>query len=163
LPGYLIRRLQQAAVSIFVEEATTKGFDLTPVQYAALYSISANPGLDQAWLAGLIALDRTTVGGIIDRLEAKGFVRRCASDRDRRIRQLFATPTGSDVLSRIPDTISVIQARILAPLTSLEQQTFLSLVEKLVEANNEQVRVPHRPTKAASPRSPTTGSKRVAG
>ena len=33
-PGYLFRRMQQIAVSIFVEEC--KAFDLTPVQYAAL-------------------------------------------------------------------------------------------------------------------------------
>src|SRR5712692_205584 len=33
-PGHLIRRSQQIAVAIFMEE--TKAFDLTPVQYATL-------------------------------------------------------------------------------------------------------------------------------
>jgi len=34
-PGYLFRRMQQIAVSIFVEEC--KAYDLTPVQFAALF------------------------------------------------------------------------------------------------------------------------------
>ncbi len=36
MPGHLVRRLNQASVSVFMEEASKKGFDLTPVQYAAL-------------------------------------------------------------------------------------------------------------------------------
>ena len=36
----------------------------------------ANPGIDQARLATAIAFDRATTGGVIDRLEAKGLVRR---------------------------------------------------------------------------------------
>jgi DNA-binding MarR family transcriptional regulator len=46
------------------------------VRYAALPVIAARPGLDQAALAGAIAFDRPTTGGVIDRLEAKGLVRR---------------------------------------------------------------------------------------
>jgi len=43
-PGHLIRRAQQIAVAIFMEECAN--FDLTPVQYAALVAIRENPGTD---------------------------------------------------------------------------------------------------------------------
>jgi MarR family transcriptional regulator, lower aerobic nicotinate degradation pathway regulator len=39
-PGYLFRRMQQIAVSIFVEEC--RAYDLTPVQFAALVTIPAS-------------------------------------------------------------------------------------------------------------------------
>ena len=44
-PGYYIRRLQQIAVAIFLEETEAHG--ITPVQYAALHAAQRDPGLDQ--------------------------------------------------------------------------------------------------------------------
>lgn len=71
MPGHLARRFQQIAVAVFLAEVEDAGFDLTPVQYAALATIKANPGLDQVTLAGLIAYDRTTITGVVDRLVQK--------------------------------------------------------------------------------------------
>ena len=41
MPGHLIRRLQQIASALFLEQA--KAFDFTPVQYAALVAIKKIP------------------------------------------------------------------------------------------------------------------------
>ena len=62
--GHLARRFQQIAVAVFLAEVEGAGFDLTPVQYAALAAIKINPGIDQVTLAGLIAYDRTTITGV---------------------------------------------------------------------------------------------------
>jgi len=48
LPGHYIRRLQQIAVGVFMEE--TQAFGLTPVQFAALQAVSVHPGIDRARL-----------------------------------------------------------------------------------------------------------------
>jgi asparagine N-glycosylation enzyme membrane subunit Stt3 len=48
-PGYHIRRLQQIAVAVFMEE--TQEFGVTPVQYAALSAVLRQPGMDQRTLA----------------------------------------------------------------------------------------------------------------
>jgi DNA-binding MarR family transcriptional regulator len=72
MPGHLARRFQQIAVAVFLAEVGEAGFDLTPVQYAALAAIKTNPGIDQVSLAGLIAYDRTTITGVLDRLAQKG-------------------------------------------------------------------------------------------
>ena len=69
-PGHLIRRAQQIAVAIFMDECA--GFDLTPVQYAALAAIAANRDIDATRLSYLVALDRSTIGTVLERLEAKG-------------------------------------------------------------------------------------------
>src|ERR1700750_2902236 len=79
-PGYLIRRLQQMAVSIFLEETTE--FEITPVQYAAIAGVCVFPGTDQLRLANAIVFDRTTISGVIDRLEAKGLIVRVVSGED---------------------------------------------------------------------------------
>src|SRR5581483_6154503 len=49
-PGHLIRRCQQIAVALFMEEAGADGFDVTPVQYAALAAIGEHPGIEAAAL-----------------------------------------------------------------------------------------------------------------
>ena len=74
LPGYAIRRLHQISVGIFLQEVGALG--VTPVQYAALQTVSNEPGLDQRTLARQIALDTSTTGGVVDRLELRGWMER---------------------------------------------------------------------------------------
>src|ERR671912_743944 len=98
MPGHLARRFQQIAVAIFHTEIAEAGYELTPVQYAALAAIWTNPGVDQATLAGLIAYDRTTITGVVDRLVQKGLLVRNPSSRDRRARELQITNEGQQTL-----------------------------------------------------------------
>src|SRR5258708_8559721 len=88
-PGYLFRRMQQIAVSIFVEEC--KAHDLTPVQYAALIAIHTHPGIDATRLSAVIAFDRSTLGSVIERLEAKDFIERKPAREDKRVKLLYLT------------------------------------------------------------------------
>ena len=81
LPGHLIRRLHQISVSTFTAETAAEGFDLTQVQYAALFTLRGHPGIDQATLAGLIAYDRVHGGwrGPVARLDGgPGLRPRCS-------------------------------------------------------------------------------------
>ena len=70
LPGHHIRRMHQIAVAIFLQE--TEAHALTPVQYAAMQAVANSPGLDQRPLASTVGFDTSTIGGVIDRLEARG-------------------------------------------------------------------------------------------
>ena len=94
-PGYLFRRMQQIAVALFVEEC--KAFDLTPVQYAALVTISTHPGIDATRLSAVIAFDRSTLGNVIERLEAKQFIQRKPAREDKRVKLLYLTKAGAAV------------------------------------------------------------------
>jgi hypothetical protein len=88
MPGHLIRRLHQISFALFLEQA--KAFGVTPVQYAALVAINDHPGIDQTTLCNIIAFDRTTIGGVVGRLQRTiGAPRRCTSRR--RGGGLFAT------------------------------------------------------------------------
>src|SRR5580700_5492959 len=79
MPGHFIRRLQQVAVKLFFVEV---GIAMTPVQFAALAAVAQRPRIDQAALSALIGYDRATIGGVIDRLESKGWLVRSASHAD---------------------------------------------------------------------------------
>jgi DNA-binding MarR family transcriptional regulator len=129
-PGHLIRRCQQIAVAVFAEE--TSGYDITPVQFAALFTVREHPGLEQATLARLIAFDRSTVGSVIDRLEEKKLVVRRMAKHDRRAKLLYATDAGETLLKGVMARVARAQARMLEPLSARERKVFIKLMMRLV-------------------------------
>ncbi|EJN14508.1 transcriptional regulator [Bradyrhizobium sp. YR681] len=141
-PGYLFRRMQQIAVSIFMEEC--KAFDLTPVQYAALIAIHTHPGIDATRLSAVIAFDRSTLGSVIERLQAKDFVERKPAPEDKRIKLLYLTKSGAAILREIIPAVERAQARMLEPLKPADRKALLGLMTQLVDLNNEASRVPLR-------------------
>src|SRR6266481_3219031 len=109
-PGYLFRRMQQIAVSIFIEEC--KAHDLTPVQYAALIAIHTHPGIDATRLSAVIAFDRSTLGNVIERLETKRHLERKPSRGDKRIKLLYQTRSGAALLRDSMPSVDRAQARM---------------------------------------------------
>jgi DNA-binding MarR family transcriptional regulator len=144
MPGHLARRFQQIAVAVFLAEVGEAGFDLTPVQYAALAAIRTNPGIDQVTLAGLIAYDRTTITGVVDRLVQKGLLVRNPSSRDRRARELQVTEVGKRTLRGITPAVEAAQQTMLRGLTAKEGADLTRLLRKAIAAGNELSRAPLR-------------------
>jgi DNA-binding MarR family transcriptional regulator len=143
-PGHLIRRAQQIAVALFIEECAA--FDLTPVQYAAMVAIGEQEGIDATRLSAQIAFDRSTLGNVLERLEARGYVQRYASQGDKRIKLLKLTPEGRAVVRRAEAPVRRAQDRILAPLGPKDRRALLALLAQLVEVNNDASRAPQRLT-----------------
>ena len=141
-PGYLFRRMQQIAVALFVEEC--KEYDLTPVQYAAMVAIHTHPGIDATRLSAVIAFDRSTLGSVIERLEAKRYIERKPSREDKRIKLLYLTTAGEALLRDIVPAVDRAQARMLQPLKPADRKTLMALMAQLVDLNNEASRVPLR-------------------
>ena len=141
-PGHLMRRAQQIAVAIFMDECA--GYDLTPVQYAALVAIREYPGTDATRLSALIAFDRSTLGNVLERLEARKLVNRYAAAEDKRIKLLKITPAGASLLKRAEAAVLRAQERILAPLKTADRNKLMELLGQLVELNNDASRVPQR-------------------
>ncbi|MCB1388513.1 MAG: winged helix-turn-helix transcriptional regulator [Rhodobacteraceae bacterium] len=130
MAGHLIRRLHQQSTQVFVQRAREARLDLTSVQFAAMDAIRAHPGIDQAGVAALIAYDRATIGGVIDRLVAKGWVARSVNRRDRRAREVRLTPAGAQLFAAALPVVEALQADILAPLDPAERTAFLTLARK---------------------------------
>ena len=146
-PGHLIRRLQQIAVAIFMAE--TAEFGITPVQYSALLAVRNHPGIDQTTLMEIIAFDRSTIGDVVRRLERKRLIKRAISAKDRRTRALCITPAGRRLLARLKKSVDAAQLKILEPLDRHDRETFMRMMRKLVDLNNDHSRVPLRLDTAA--------------
>jgi DNA-binding MarR family transcriptional regulator len=134
-PGHLIRRAQQLAVAIFVEE--TSAHSATPVQFAILNALMDDPGEDQITLANRVAFDPATLGSVIGRIEAKGWVKRKADPGDKRRKLLWITKEGESVALGMKRAVNKAQQRILGPLAADERVQFAALLAKLVAKHDD--------------------------
>jgi len=135
MPGHLIRRVHQASTALFAEECA--GFDLTSVQFASLVAIKANPDVDATRLSALIAFDRSTIGGVLERLEAKGWVLRSSSPADKRVKLLRLTLEGERLLRQVEPAVRRVQQRLLEPLAPADRAAMLRLLAQLAAVHND--------------------------
>lgn len=75
--------------------------ELTPVQGIVLRRLDPDRPTPMNELAEALACDASNVTGLVDRLEARGFVERRAAPSDRRVKTLVLTPEGMEVRARV--------------------------------------------------------------
>jgi DNA-binding MarR family transcriptional regulator len=125
-----------------LEEASDD--DITPVQYAALRHLLDHPGIDQITLAGHIAIDRSTVGNVVQRMEAKGLLRRKPGVSDRRTKLLYISSKGRSRVLRMEAGVTRTQERLLEPLDNDQRALFQEMLRTIANAHNQYSRVPER-------------------
>jgi len=138
-PGYLIRRLHQLSVAVFLEEMAD--LNSTPLQFGAITVIANSPGVDQATIAEELGIDRVTTGDVLTRLEKNELAFRKVSARDKRYKEVFLTPAGLKLAQEGAARLSRIQDRFLEPLDGKQRKLFLDLVRCLITANERNSRM----------------------
>ncbi len=140
LPGHHVRRVHQLAVALFSQELAE--LNITPVQYSSLQAICNAPGIDQGTLGRTIGFDTSTIGSVIDRLEARGLVVRNLSPNDRRVRLITPTEEGNALLATVIPPMLRSQQRLLEPLSEKERVEFMRMMKVLIKTNSELSRMP---------------------
>jgi DNA-binding MarR family transcriptional regulator len=142
-PGYLIRRLHQIHVAMFIEQVADG--QVTPIQFGLLSVLMMRPGIDQATIGEEMGLDPANVAEILKRLEDRGLVSRVVDPLNRRRKLCLTTPAGKKFVQRYQRDMQLSQQQLLEPLGPAERRIFLDLLARLVEANNESGRTALRP------------------
>ena len=127
--GFLLAKAYQRACALFKEEFDH--YDLTPQQFGLLAFLWIEDGLSQTELSARSQIDRTTMGGIIDRLEKERLVERRNHPEDRRAYQVFLTATGraqEEELSSVADRVLL---KVTSPLTEQEHEILVRLLTKI--------------------------------
>jgi MarR family transcriptional regulator, lower aerobic nicotinate degradation pathway regulator len=139
-PGFLIRRLHQVHVAIFLQECAA--FDITPVQFSLLKALSGGEEMDQATIATQIGVDRTTTAGVLRRLHARRLVKWRNAPQDRRAKFWRRTLTGDRLVKKMAAHASRSHERLVASLTQSQLRSCIDVLRRLVDANNELGRAP---------------------
>lgn len=142
-PGYLVRRLHQIHVAMFLENVADG--EITPIQYGLLSILASRPSIDQLTIGEELGLDRANVTDILKRLESRKLVSRLIDPENRRRKICIATTAGLELVKRYERQMQDSQKRLLSPLRPSERKVFMDLLSKLVEANNESGRTSLKP------------------
>jgi DNA-binding MarR family transcriptional regulator len=134
MPGHLIRRLHQMSVAVFSERIAAADEEITPVQFGAMCAVRAFPGVDQATIASMIAYDRVTIGGVLDRLEQKSLLTRQVKSTDKRAKVVFLTAKGQKLLQKLDPLVAKLQEDVLPGLSASEKKQLMALVAKAITA-----------------------------
>jgi DNA-binding MarR family transcriptional regulator len=126
-----LRRIIRA-VDIYSSKLNSE-FKITAPQLICLYSIGQEDGMTLSELADKVNLGNSTVNGIVDRLEEKGFLTRTRSETDRRRVILSITSRGMDVAKSAPVLLQDRLASSLRQLPDLEQAAIALSLERVVE------------------------------
>jgi|tagenome__1003787_1003787.scaffolds.fasta_scaffold20245809_1 DNA-binding MarR family transcriptional regulator len=131
LPGLIGYQLRLAQRAIFADFADTVGESgISPGLFGILVIIGENPGLTQQALANAAHLDRSTVVTVIDKLEARGLVKRHAADR--RSNGLFLADEGAALLRKLKRKVASHERRVVRELSERERVQLVSLLQRIL-------------------------------
>jgi MarR family transcriptional regulator, lower aerobic nicotinate degradation pathway regulator len=130
-PGFLIRRLHQIHLALFVEECGA--FGVTPVQYSIMTAIERRPWLDQASLCEEVGIDRTTMADVLGRLEKRKLVVRRRAASDQRMKLVSVSAAGRRLLARIDPHARRAHERTVEALPETARAVFVDNLRHLVE------------------------------
>ncbi|MEH2476548.1 DNA-binding MarR family transcriptional regulator [Nitrobacteraceae bacterium AZCC 2161] len=133
--GFLIHdvsRLRRVVV-----DRALKPMGITRSQWWVLAFLSRRDGMTQTALAADLDLTKVAIGGLLDRMEAAGFVERRADQNDGRARRVYLTRAGAKIVSAIRESVETIELEILSrvPENALAQaaETLRTLKDTLLE------------------------------
>jgi DNA-binding MarR family transcriptional regulator len=127
--GFLIHdtsRLRRSAFDRFL-----RPLNITRSQWWVLAHLSRGDGLTQSDIAEQLDLGRVAIGGLIDRLEKNGLVRRVADPNDRRVNRIYLDARSKPLLSRMRHANHSFNARILEGLTDEQLVTTAEALETM--------------------------------
>ena len=133
--GFLIHdvsRLRRVVV-----DRALKPLGITRSQWWVLAFLSRRDGMTQTALAADLDLTKVAIGGLLDRMEAAGFVERRADQSDGRARRVYLTRAGAKMVAAIRESVEAVELEILEriPEDALAQavDTLRTLKDTLLE------------------------------
>ena len=127
--GFLLAKAYQKLFARFRDLLAP--YNITPQQFALLAFLWRQDGLSQVELAEKTEVDRTTLSGLIDRLEKQELVRRQPNPGDRRAWLVTLTAAGRELEKVLPPLVIQLRQQVSRKLSSDEYNQLCSLLNKL--------------------------------
>jgi len=111
---------------------------LTPPQFNLMAHLYFNGPLNQTNLSKDLYLAKSTISGIVERLEKRRFVKRAKREKDRRSEIVLLTPAGEEVIKRVIDKRVDFLRKITQELTEDEKEKLFELLTRMKEAADQE-------------------------
>ena len=129
--GYLMRQILSSVAQQVSRELEPGG--LTNAQWMPMLKLYLGKASTVAELARQCQLDTGSMTRLLDRMEAKGFLKRTRSSEDRRVVNIELTPEGREAAKEIPAVLSRVQNAHLAGFSVEEWQALKAYLRRILE------------------------------
>jgi DNA-binding MarR family transcriptional regulator len=121
--GFNLQDVARLARRHFDRQLHDKGVDLTQAQWRSIGVVSKRPGISQTALADILEIQPISVGRLIDRMEAAGWMERRPDPDDRRAVCLYVTDKAEPTLKAIRSTADAVRAEIMKGIPKADLET----------------------------------------
>jgi DNA-binding MarR family transcriptional regulator len=121
--GFLLNDVARLMRTVY--DRRVKALGLTRSQWWVLNHLYRNDGVTQTELADLLEVEKPTLGRLLDRLEAKGWVRRADDASDRRAWRLYLTDEVEPAMRELRAVAAELRRDALAGLSAAERERFV--------------------------------------
>lgn len=135
--GFLMHDVSRLRRAVFDEFMKPAG--VTRSQWWILAHLSRRDGMIQSDLAEVLELGKAALGGLVDRLEAAGFVERRPDGADRRVKRIHLTVKGTRMVLKMRRQSDAMSERILHGLTAVQRRSLTGMLN-LVKRNLVSIR-----------------------
>jgi DNA-binding MarR family transcriptional regulator len=136
--GFLIHDVSRLRRTVFDVMARPMG--VTRSQWWVLAHLSRHDGMIQSDLANVLDLGKAALGGLIDRLEATELVHRGSDDNDRRVKRVFLSPKGSQLVKEMTVLSHQLSEQMLQGLSKTSRHMLVDLMSQ-VKANLQTMKI----------------------
>ena len=105
-----------------------KRFGLTRSQWWVITNLYRNDGLTQSELAETLDIERASLGRLLDRLEANGWVRREPCSKDRRAKRVLLSSEVDPVMREMRRIAAGLRRDAMSGFTRDEQEAFVDVL-----------------------------------
>ncbi len=127
--GFLLAKAHQRGWALFSEEISR--YDLTPPQFSVLAFLWQQDGLTQTELSEKAQIDRTTIGGLLDRMARSNLLERRPHPQDRRAHLVYLTEQGKRLEPELTSLANQVLKRFTAGLSETDKQQLRNMLEIL--------------------------------
>ena len=105
--------------------------ELEPGEFALLRAVSASAGEPQSALAERLHISPSWMVAVVDELESRKLLERRPHERDRRVRNLHLTATGTKLLRQAERQAQQFDLQVTDPLSDAELEQLLELLQRV--------------------------------
>lgn len=130
--AFLLAQIGSHAAGRFAERL--REVNLQPHHAGILRAVTANPGISQQSLAGMLGMVPSRLVTLLDELEGRGLAERRNHPEDRRLYALHLTTAGEKALGDIAKVGRAHEEEITASLSSAERDKLGELLARIADA-----------------------------
>lgn len=131
--GFLLHDVSRLRKKVVDQELKPLG--ITRSQWWVLVNISKHgqEGIAQTELARVMSVGKVSLGGLIDRMEAAGWLERIPDSKDRRSKKVVMTSSGKQILKEVQEFAVGINKNIMTGISREQNEQLDGLLRTMMQ------------------------------